>query len=283
MHKHLLAAYGLKVNPFCPDVPVEALYVTDKVEAFCWRVEQQLFDGGFAVVIGDPGTGKSVVLRILNQRLSKLRDVTVGVLTRPQGSPADFYRELGHLFGVNLSPNNRHAGAKILRETWLDHIDSSTFRPVLLIDEAQEMRPSVLCELRLLSSMHLDSRALLTIVLAGDQRLVGSFRSPDLLPIASRVRTRLNLDYAAVETLRAALDHLLEQAGNPSLMVDALCQTLVEHAAGNFRSLMTMGDELLHVAINRKAKQIDEALYLELFGRRPQVRSKRSTARQART
>ena len=279
MRKNLLAAYGLKINPFSPDVPVDALYVTDPVDAFCWRVEQQLPDGGFAAVIGDPGTGKSVVLRILSQRLHKLRGVTVGILTRPQGTPGDFYRELGHLFGVKLSPSNRFAGAKVLRETWLDHIDTSTYRPVLIVDEAQEMRASVLSELRLLSSMQLDSHALLTIVLAGDQRLVESFRSPELLPIASRVRSRLHLDYADVPTLRAALDHVLDHAGNTALMTDTLCQTLVEHAAGNYRSMMCMADEMLHAAVKRKAKQIDETLYLELYGRRPSTSTKRRPRR----
>jgi general secretion pathway protein A len=106
MRNKLLSAYGLKVNPFSPDVPVEALFVTDAVDAFCWRVEQQLFDGGFAAVNGEPGSGKSVVLRILSYRLGKLRDVVVGVITRPQGSIADFYRELGHLFASALSRIN---------------------------------------------------------------------------------------------------------------------------------------------------------------------------------
>lgn len=282
MRKNLLAAYGLKVNPFSPDVPVDALHVTDRIDAFCWRVEQQLPDGGFAAIIGDPGTGKSVALRILNQRLHKLRDVTVGVLTRPQGSPGDFYRELGHLFGVKLSPHNRFAGAKVLRETWLDHIDTSTYRAVLIVDEAQEMRPSVLSELRLLSSMQLDSHSLLTIVLAGDQRLVESFRSPELLPIASRVRSRLHMEYADAPTLRAALDHAIDYAGNPALMTDGLCQTLVEHAAGNYRSMMSMADEMLHAAIKRKAKQIDESLYLELYGRRPATAAKRRPRKSSR-
>jgi type II secretory pathway predicted ATPase ExeA len=56
-------------------------------------------------------------------------------------------------------------------EKWLHHIDSSLFRPVLLIDEAQEMSPPVFSELRLLSSADLDSRSILTTVLAGDRRL----------------------------------------------------------------------------------------------------------------
>jgi general secretion pathway protein A len=279
MRSKWLSAYGLKTNPFSPDVPIDALHLTDEVDSFCWRVEQQLLDGGFAAVVGDPGTGKSVVLRILSHRLGKLRDVNVGVLTRPQSSTADFYRELGDLFGVKLSPHNRFAGAKILRENWLDHIDASTYRPVLLVDEAQEMRPCVLSELRLLSSMHLDSRALLTVVIAGDQRLVDAFRTPELLPIASRIRTRLRMDYADTDTLRAALDHVLEQAGNSALMTAGLCETLVENAAGNYRSLMTMADELLHAAVQRKAKQIDEALYLDLYGRRPKQPTKRSRRR----
>ena len=70
MRNKLFSAYGLKVNPFSPDVPVEALFVTEPVDAFWWRVEQQLFDGGFAAIVGDPGTGKSVVLRLLIDRLS---------------------------------------------------------------------------------------------------------------------------------------------------------------------------------------------------------------------
>ena len=54
--------------------------------------------------------GKSVTLRILAERLAAQRDVTVGVLSRPQASIHDFFRELGSLFGVQLSPHNRWAG-----------------------------------------------------------------------------------------------------------------------------------------------------------------------------
>ena len=78
--------------------------------------------------------------------------MTVGVISRPQANIADFYREMGELFGVELRPHNRYAGAKILRQRWQAHIHSTLSRPVLLVDEAQEMQPSVLAELRLLAS-----------------------------------------------------------------------------------------------------------------------------------
>jgi type II secretory pathway predicted ATPase ExeA len=66
MNQQLLALYGLKYNPFTAEVPIEALYVPPKVENFCWRIEQaHLREGGFALIHGDPGSGKSVVMRLL--------------------------------------------------------------------------------------------------------------------------------------------------------------------------------------------------------------------------
>jgi type II secretory pathway predicted ATPase ExeA len=263
--KKMLSLYGLKWNPFSPDVPVEALLSTPKIDSFSWRVEQLVREGGFSCIVGDPGTGKSVALRLLAHRLGALRDVTVGVLTRPQSGTGDFYRELGDLFGVTLSPHNRWAGSKLLREKWLAHIEASLFRPVLIIDEAQEMKPVVLAELRLISSMDLDARSVLTVVLCGDGRLPEKFRSPELLPIASRIRVRLPMEYATRDELLACLEHVIDKAGNARLMTTELMATLVEHAAGNYRVLMTMAGEMLDAAVQREAKHLDEKLYFDVF------------------
>lgn len=265
MNKKLLSLYGLKWNPFAAEVPAEALYVSARLDSFCWRVEQLVGEGGFALVTGLPGVGKSVTLRVLVERLSGLRDARVGVLTRPQAGLADFYREMGALFGVQLHPHNRWGGAKVLRERWQEHIDASLSRPVLIVDEAQEMQPPVLNELRLLSSARLDSHLLLTVVLAGDQRLLQHFRTEELAPLDSRMRVRLVLDRAAPEELRELLAHALGRAGAPKLMTAELIATLCDHAQGNPRALMNMAGELLAVAAQREARHIDEQLFFETF------------------
>lgn len=263
--KKLLALYGLKWNPFTPELPVEALWATPQIEDFAWRVENLVVDGGFALITGDSGTGKSVALRILAERLGRLRDVTVGVLTRPQSRLADFYRELGDAFGLQLSPHNRWNGFKALRERWKAHVESSLLRPVLIIDEAQQMMPDVLSELRLLATAPFDCTSYLTVVLCGDQRLGILFRQEELVPLAGRIRTRLVLDYASREQLRDLLMHAMTQAGNRKLMTDALLDTLVEHAAGNCRTLMTMAGELLMAGVAKEAAQLDEKLYFEVY------------------
>ena len=264
MNKKMLALYGLKWNPFAPDVPVEALHLSRRIETFCWRVEQLVGEGGFALVTGMPGTGKSVTLRILSERLGNQRDVKIGILTRPQAGLADFYREIGDLFGVELRPNNRWGGAKLLRDRWQAHIDAALSRPVLIVDEAQEMPHAVLAELRLLSSARLDSHILLTVILAGDGRLLERLRSEELLPLGSRMRVRLALERATPDELVELLQHGLQKAGAVKLMTPELIATLADHAQGNPRALMIIAGELLAVAAQREARQIDEKLFLEI-------------------
>jgi general secretion pathway protein A len=271
------ALYGLKCNPFLPEVPIDALLIPPRVESFCFRLESLVLDGGFAMITGDPGMGKSVVLRILADRLSKIRDLNVGVITRPQSSMADFYREIGAIFGQSWTGSNRWGSFRTLRERWHSHIESTLFRPVLLIDEAQEIPSTVLNELRLLASTSFDSRSILTIVLSGDHRLSERFTGPDLLPLGSRIKTRYRAETATREELCAAIERRLLVCGNSTLMTDGLIHTVADHSAGNYRLLMQTCEEILAYGASRDVKQLDEKLFLELY-QQQQPRPRRGAA-----
>jgi len=264
VNNKMLVLYGLKWNPFTPSMPTEALHLTTRLESFCWRVQQLAGEGGFALVTGAPGCGKSAALRILSASLATQRDVTVGVISRPQANIADFYREMGELFGVELRPHNRYGGARILRQRWQAHIQNTLSRPMLLVDEAQEMQSAVLAELRLLASAELDSHILLTIVLAGDSRLAERLRADEFLPLASRMRVRLAIERAPPQELQDYLRHALQQAGAPTLMTQEVIAAICDHAQGNPRALMIMAGELLEAAARREARQIDETLFFEI-------------------
>jgi len=269
MNPRIEALFGLKYNPFRPDVPTEALYAPPALDAFIRRLAFAISDGGFAMITGDPGTGKSVALRLIAEHLRTLPDVLVGTLEHPQSRASDFYRELGDLFSVPLVAHNRWAGFKALRARWSEHITSSLTRPVLIIDEAQETLSTVFSELRVLASKNLDAKQLLCVIFAGDLRLPERLRSPELLPLGSRIRRRLLLDYADRDQLLACLNHLPLAAGNSALMSDELKYTLADHAAGNYRVLMNLADELLSVAAERELPRLDEKLYLDVFAQAP--------------
>ena len=272
--------YGLKYNPFLPDLPPEALYTLPETKRFLLRIQHMATQGGFALITGEPGLGKSKALQQIAQQLEEIPDLTVGVMQRPQSKLGDFYRELGELFGVGLTPANRYGGFKALRNRWKTHCQSTLLRPVLLIDEAQQASAECLTELRLLQSHHFDSQSLLFTVLCGDNRLPEKFRSAELLPLGSRIGPRLVLLPLSPEQLKDYLNFALDQAGNGQLMTPELIHALTTHAANNLRVLNQMAAELLAAAAERNLTRIDESLFLELFSPTVSTPRHKASARQ---
>ena len=283
--KELLALCGLKWNPFMSNIPAEALWEPPGSESFFFRVETLVMDGGFALICGEPGLGKSKILKLLSHRLEALQNVVVGVMERPQSSLGDFYREMGDLFQVNLTPANRYGGFKALRDRWHEHIASTMFRPVLLVDESQETSAGVLNELRILSSKDFDSQNLLTTVLSGDMRLPERFRNAELLALGSRMHVRFHMTPYDRTQLIAYLDHAIGEAGAPHLLTKELKEVLADHAGGNLRVLNNMAAEILLRGAQQGAKRLSEKLFLEAFSRNPvpaksgAPRSKKPTTR----
>ena len=116
----------------------------------------------------------------------------------------------------------------------------------------------------------------MTVILSGDGRLLELLRHEDLIPVGTRIRTRLYTEAASREELLELLNHALAKAGNASLMTHELMDTLIDHAAGNYRVLMTMAADLLAHGMRREVEQLDEKLYLEVYQpTRPAATSKK--------
>lgn len=158
-------------------------------------------------------------------------DPVVGVMDRPQSKPADFYRELGELFGVGLTPLNRYDGFKALQTKCKNHCLSTLGRLVLLINEAQEVSSSCLTELRLLQSATFDSESILYTIIpsfaAANVYRDGS-APRNFSPWEAVSESDSNWRPLTPEQLREYISFSLEQAGNPHLMTRELIQSLIE-------------------------------------------------------
>jgi general secretion pathway protein A len=155
---------------------------------------------------------------------------------------------------------------------WPPHESS----PVLLIDEAQEMSPDVLSELRILSSADFDATSLLTVVLSGDGRLLELLRHEDLVPLGTRIRSRLVTEAASREELLELLKHALAKAGN----ADAHDRRAHGHLGRSQRRQLPPahdhGAELLAYGMAHEVTQLDEKFTWKCFSQgTPAPRSKR--------
>ncbi len=98
------------------------------------------------------------------------------------------------------------------------------------------------------------------------------FKVPDLIPLGSRIRVRLNQDSASKEDLLLILKTSLERSGNPQLMTPELANILCDHAAGNLRVLMNMAANLLSEGAQKNLSNLDEKLFFETFNLKPKIR-----------
>jgi len=95
------------------------------------------------------------------------------------------------------------------------------------------------------------------------QTPVDRFHRPDLLPLTSRIHTRPILEYASREELRKVSHHIMKKAGNLNLLAASIKDTLIDLAAGNYRTLMMFAGKRLMAACERDITQIEEKVYFE--------------------
>ena len=165
---------------------------------------------GFVALIAQPGMGKTTLLfKLLQQLETSARTVFI---FQTQCSPRDFLRNLLVDLGVNDSDGDLVRIQSELNKVLLRESHAGK-RFVLVIDEAQNLDPSVLELVRMLSNFETPRQKLMNIVLAGQPQLAETLNSPDLVQLRQRVSIIARLNAFTDEETRLYIDHRLRVAG----------------------------------------------------------------------
>lgn len=260
----VLAGWGLDMPPFSEPTPDACLFPSEqhlRALDFMRRVLCSRVPAG--VLTGDNGVGKSLLVRNF---IAGLDDrILVAHLQRTELTPREFLIEILHQFGVQLELNDRTDCRKLL-ERYVAHQVGNGRICLLIVENAQAMRPLVLEELRQIASQEADGVRLLKLLLLGQpllNRVVDSPRLANLVPtgvpriaiaplsedqLSAYVAHRLRVSGAADpdQVLSYSLTPLLHGlSGGVPLIVNRLCERALAIAAGDGQSTVTAQSLLL--------------------------------------
>jgi type II secretory pathway predicted ATPase ExeA len=188
----LMNRFGLAHVPFSKEVAAEDLFELESQSDAIARLKAAVESKASAVLVGDPGVGKTCVLRGLERALNPARS-RVTYLHHANVSPRDFYRQLSMVLG--LEPK-AHPSAlfRQIQAHIEDLADEQKIHPVLLLDESQLLPIGMLEQLHILLNYRMDSRAFLSVILVGLPELRERLGRNLLGSLSTRLPVRIHLE-----------------------------------------------------------------------------------------
>jgi type II secretory pathway predicted ATPase ExeA len=247
----LRSAFGMHTVPFTREIRIEDQLVMPMHEEALEGLLRALDGRMSAALIAPAGTGKTALLRRLVARLPEAR-YQVRTVKVTGLSKRDLCREIAAACGVP-SAGSYPALVRRLTERFEATLDDGGVRPVLVLDEAHELRPEVLSMLRLLTNFKMDSRLVLSLVLSGQPPLATLLRRDDQEAIARRLAFYATLRTLSDEETRAYVEHRCAIAGAARSPFDlASVDALYEMSRGNLRAIDSLALEALGIAARAK-------------------------------
>lgn len=192
---------------------------------------------GFSLVIGDPGTGKTTLLRVFLEKWRSQAEIAI-ILT-PRLSPEEFLVAVAEDLNINLRKKNKNEIIRLLRDFMTQKSEEGK-RVIIIVDEAQNLPPETLEELRLLSNLETDKDKLLQIILLGQPELELKLTSDRLRQLNQRITTRIHLRrFTFVET-RDYLNFRMIKAGRENLLIQQKAARLLYAATRGIPRLINM-------------------------------------------
>jgi len=240
--------FGLKEDPFKitpdPSFFYESLTHRTAKNLLKYVVEN---GEGFCVIIGEPGTGKTTILR---KFLSELPENYIfALILNPNLAPEEFLKTLLDEFMLPYDKDiSKNEILKILKIFLLKNV-SKGIKTLIIIDEAQLMPVETLEELRLLSNLETEKEKLIQIILVGQPELEEKLKLPELKQLNDRITNKMFLERLSPKEVEKYINHRLRLAGGEKIKIDPEVYELVyNHSKGIPRLINVIMSKALMIA-----------------------------------
>ena len=231
--------YGLAEKPFALTPDPAFLYLSKRHQNGLTMLQYGLtLTGSITVITGEVGSGKTTLMRHVLRSLDP--QFTIGYLTNTHPNIKDLLKWILMAFGLNY----RNKDEVELYESLITFIIeqyAENKRTLLIIDEAQNMSPATLEELRMLSNLNAGKDHVLQLVLIGQPELAETLRKPELRQFAQRISVDYHLTPLTQDETTDYIRHrLITAGGDPRLFTKESCQTIHHYAQGIPRLINTL-------------------------------------------
>ncbi|MFH1489184.1 MAG: AAA family ATPase [Pseudomonadota bacterium] len=258
---HYTSFFNLKENPFVLTPDPKYLYLGHKHREVMGHLLYGIKeDKGFMVVVGEVGTGKTTLCRAFINQLLK-ENIEVGLIYNPAMTDLELLQAVNREYKLASDLNTKGRLIDALNE-FLLRVNGQGRKVVLIIDEAQNLYPSVLEQLRLISNLETETGKLIQIILVGQPELERILAKKEMRQLDQRVVVRGLLGPFNQKETRNYLRHRLQvamisESNNNASFSDGACRVIYKLCRGVPRLINVLADRTLLVAYAQGKRKID--------------------------
>ena len=251
--------FGLKENPFSISPDPHYFYMSEgHREAMAHLVYGIKSEGGFVLLTGEVGTGKTTVCRCVLEQIPE--DAEIAFILNPRLTVEELLANICDEFGISYPPDNQsnRVFVSLINEYLLD-AHARGKRAILIVEEAQNLSVEVLEQIRLLTNLETNQRKLLQIIMLGQPELRDLLSRPELRQLSQRITARYHLGPLAKGEISAYVEHRLSVAGliRGRLFPERTLRRLYRLTGGVPRLINVICDRALTGAYVQGKEQVD--------------------------
>jgi general secretion pathway protein A len=278
--------FGLKGPPFSIAPDPRFLYMSAQhQEALAHLLYGMRSNGGFVLLTGEVGTGKTTSCRLLLEQIPG--DTDVAFIINPRINVEEFLATLCDELGIVYPGGNSSVKVFVDRiNAYLLDAHARSRRTVVIIEEAQNLSYDVLEQVRLLTNLETNERKLLQVIMIGQPELRDMLERPELRQLAQRITARYHLGPLTEDEVPLYIKHRLSVMGiQRGIFTDSACKTVFRRSSGIPRLINVICDRALLGAYVEGKDRIDRKMVnkavSEVFGKGPSSRKMGAVRRAA--